>query len=138
MRTRSVVITLALLGGLAPGLRAQDTTAAVRPGMTEEQVRQAWGAPVAVRRLNDWTYLFYANGEERHAGYYDTVFLQNNAVVDAIVRAPGRVYLGTSSSPPGRTPAFTPPQQPGAPADSSPRPPAEVGGVTVTPAHPER
>jgi len=97
--------------GTAP-LTAQDTTKAIRPGMTEAEVRARWGDPVLVRRLNDWTYLFYRNGEERHIGYYDTVFLQNGQVMDAVVRSPDHVYLGQSSSPPDRQPVFTPPTQP--------------------------
>lgn len=139
MRTRSLLLTLGLLAAVAaPRLaRAQDTTFAVRPGMSETDVRQRWGEPVAVRRLNDWTYMFYENGMERHLGYYDTVFLQGGAVVDAIVRAEGRMYMGQSSSPEGRAPVFTPPRQPGQPADTT-RPPAEVGGVRVTPPRPER
>ena len=137
MRTRSLLLSLGLLAAAAPVARAQDTTFAVRPGMSEADVLQRWGDPVAVRRHNDWTYLFYANGQERRLGYYDTVFLQAGLVVDAIVRAEGRMYMGQSSSPEGRTPAFTPPRQPGQPADTT-HPPAEVGGVRVNPPRPER
>jgi hypothetical protein len=102
----TAVLVLAAAAGTA---RAQDTTLAVRPGMSEADVRQRWGEPVAVRRLNDWTYLFYENGTEAQRGYHDCVFLQNGQVVDAIIRMPGRMYLGTSSSPEGRAPEFTPP-----------------------------
>jgi hypothetical protein len=123
--------------GWAPPLSAQDTTNAVRPGMTEAEVRARWGEPVAVRLINDWTYLFYQNGRERELGYYDTVFLQSGQVVDAIVRAAEHVYLGVSSSPPGRVPTFTPPRPPSA-GDTS----GQVTGVRVstptTPPPPER
>jgi hypothetical protein len=107
-----IFLTIAVLGlapAAAPAL-AQDTTNAVRPGMTEQDVRQRWGDPVAVRRANDWTYLFYENGMEHVHRYNDVVMLQNGQVVDAIIRMPGRIYLGQSSSPPGRVPVFTPPR----------------------------
>jgi len=112
----------------ASPIAAQDTTNAVRPGMTDADVRARWGEPVAVRHVNDWTYLFYRNGEEREFGYYDTVFLQGGQVVDAIVRAAEHVYLGTSSSPPGRMPAFTPPLPPSGDGASG-----QVTGVRVSP-----
>ncbi len=118
----------ACTAALAAGpLAAQDTTRTVRPGMSEADVRARWGEPVAVRRLNDWTYLFYRNGEERRVGYYDVVMLQNGQVMDAIVRSPEHVYTGQSSSPPGRTPEFTRPAQPPEAA-----PGAAVTGVHVT------
>ncbi|OGT96196.1 MAG: hypothetical protein A3I79_07355 [Gemmatimonadetes bacterium RIFCSPLOWO2_02_FULL_71_11] len=102
--------------------------------MSEADVTTRWGEPVAVRRTGDWTYLYYANGLERQAGFWDVVFLQGGQVVDAIVRAPGRTYLGQSSSPPERAPQFTPPAQPPA----NPRPdaagaPGAVTGIRVTP-----
>lgn len=134
MRTATLLVVATALTCAAGPLRAQDTTYAVRPGMTEADVRQRWGDPVTVRRINDWTYLFYENGMERELGYYDTVFLQGGQVVDAIVRMPGRTYLGTSSSPEGRLPEFTPPNRPAVPPGA-----AVVGGATVTPAaRPER
>ena len=126
MRCRALLFTAcAALLGTAP-LAAQDTTKAVRPGMTEAEVRARWGDPAIVRRLNDWTYLFYRNGEERRIGYYDTVFLQNGQVMDAIVRSADHMYLGQSSSPPDRAPVFTPPAQP--PQSSAP---GAVMGVHV-------
>lgn len=129
MRHR-VLLFAACTAVLAAGpLAAQDTTKAVRPGMTEADVRTRWGDPVTVRRLNDWTYLFYRNGDERHNGHYDVVFLQGGQVMDAIVRSPDHVYLGQSSSPPERVPVFTPPQAP--PSASAP---GAVTGVRVAPA----
>jgi len=131
-------LALACTAALAAApLAAQDTTTAVRPGMQEADVVARWGQPVAVRRAGDWTYLFFLNGAEREYGYYDCVFLQGGQVVDAVVRAPEHVYLGTSSSPPGRIPEFTPPRQappPGAAAAGT------VTGVRVsgTPTTPER
>jgi hypothetical protein len=124
-----LALALALVAGSAA---AQDTTTAVRPGMTEADVINRWGEPVAIRRLNDWTYLFFTNDCERECGYYDVVFLQNGQVVDAIVRSPLHMYLGQSSSPPERLPAFTPPRtQPDAPGAQG-----EVTGVRVSPAPP--
>jgi len=148
--TKHVTWTVLAAALCAAPLRAQDTTAAkkdttpapaagpaapaqapdttVKPGMTEAQVRAAWGAPAAVRRVNDWTYLFYRNGREREVGYYDTVFLQGGQVVDAITRNDSHVYAGQSSSPEGRTPMYTPPRPPA--ADSAA---GAVTGVQVKP-----
>lgn len=122
--------TMKPVAGAAPAATpatAQDSAGPVRPGMTEAQVVARWGEPVAVRRINDWTYLFYRNGEERQVGYYDTVFLQDGQVVDAIVRSPEHVYAGQSSSPPGRGPEYTPP------GESAPGAGAAVTGVQVKP-----
>ncbi len=126
MRTRALLFASCLAALAAGPLAAQDTTKAVRPGMTEADVRSRWGEPVTVRRLNDWTYLFFRNGQERRLGHYDVVFLQNGQVMDAIVRSPEHVYLGQSSSPPDRLPAFTPPTQP---------PASAAGGSAVTGVH---
>ncbi len=115
-------------GAAAAAVPAQATGGAVKPGMTEAEVRAQWGDPVAVRRMNDWTYLFFRNGRERQVGYYDVVFLQGGQVVDAIVRGADHAYAGQSSSPEGRTPHFTPPQA--APADSAS---GAVTGVRVKP-----
>ena len=122
MIKRTLFLVVAIAATCSAGARAQDTTSAVRPGMTEADVLNRWGEPVAVRRVNDWTYLFFRNNLERQWGYYDTVFLQNGQVVDAIVRASEHVYLGQSSSPPDRIPVFTPP--------ATPRPDSGAGTVT--------
>jgi len=119
-----------------PAAKPADTTAAaaatadnaVRPGMTEAEVRSRWGDPLATRTANDWTYLFYRNQRERRVGFDDVVFLQHGQVMDAIVRSPDHVYAGVSSSPEGRVPVFTPPQ--GRP-DSTKG--AAVTGVQVKP-----
>jgi hypothetical protein len=78
------------------------STGTVSPGMDRDQVVGVWGPPVAERTVGDWTYLYYRNGCEASCGTFDVVFLQGGRVVDAIVRAPGHTYDGTSSSPPGR------------------------------------
>ena len=109
---RRLLVSLLLCVAAATPLAAQDSTNAIRPGMSEADVRTRWGEPIAVRHANDWTFLFYTNGEERWVGWYDVVFLQGNQVVNAIVRAPGHTYLGQSTSPPGTTPAPTLPPRP--------------------------
>jgi len=85
---------------------SQDT-GTIDPGMTERDVYSRWGAPVEVRNLGEFTYIYYPNGCERTCGTADVVILQNGQVVDAIVRWPGHAYSGVSSSPPGKTPSAT-------------------------------
>ena len=109
---RRLVMSLLLCVAAAAPLAAQDDPNAVRPGMSENDVRQRWGEPVAVRRANDWTFLFYSNGMEREVGWYDVVFLQNNQVVNAIVRGAGHGYAGQSTAPPSRAPEPTLPARP--------------------------
>jgi hypothetical protein len=98
---------MAALAG-ASSLAAQEP-ATIRPGMTEAQVRAAWGQPVTARSRGTYTYLFYENGCLRRCGTYDVVVLEGGQVVDAIVRAPEHRYDGVSSSPPDREPRFTQP-----------------------------
>lgn len=85
---------------------SQDT-GTVAPGMNERDVYALWGSPAAVRRMGEFTYLFFQNGCEYSCGTMDVVTLQNGMVVDAIVRWEGHRYAGLSSSPPGRTPSAT-------------------------------
>jgi hypothetical protein len=124
MLRRCLLLCAGVLAFAAAPAAAQDTTNTIRPGMTEADVRSRWGEPAAVRRLNDWTYMFYANGQ-RHYGM-DLVMLQGGQVMDAVVRAPEHVFLGKSSSPPERVPEFTPPPPPGS-SDA----PGAVTGVRV-------
>lgn len=84
-----------------------DDTGTIAPGMTEREVYALWGAPAAVRKSGDMTYLYFKNGCEYTCGTMDVVFLQGGSVVDAIVRWPGHGYSGESSSPPGRKGAPT-------------------------------
>lgn len=79
----------------------------VRPGMTEAQVRTAWGAPSGTRARGDYTYLFFANGCQPACGVQDVVILERGQVVDAVARGKGHRYDGVSSSPPGRAPSPT-------------------------------
>jgi len=91
-------------------------TGTVSPGMTRDQVVAVWGVPVAERTVEGRTYLYFRNGCEVSCGTFDVVFLENNQVVDAIVRGPGHNYSGTSSSPPERQGKMT---RPGTPPDTA-------------------
>src|SRR5216117_1433192 len=79
-------------------------TGTINPGMSEREVYEVWAAPAAVRRVGEYTYLFYQNGCEYTCGTMDVVTLKDGRVVDAIVRWDGHRYSGESSSPPGRVP----------------------------------
>jgi hypothetical protein len=126
MRTK--VLALLVLGLAGPvAAKAQDSTSAIRPGMSEADVRSRWGDPVAKRTSGQWTFMFYRNEMERSVGWYDTVFLQNGQVVDCIARGAGHAYIGQSSSPPGRAPERT---LPTTPHDSTP---GAVTGVRINP-----
>ena len=86
---------------------ASEDTGTIAPGMSQNEVIAMWGVPVSARTIGDMTYLYFRNGCEASCGTMDVVFLQNGAVVDAIVRWPGHNYAGESSSPPppgGRKP----------------------------------
>jgi hypothetical protein len=86
-------------------------TGTVAPGMTRMDVIALWGVPVAERTSGTRGYLYFRNGCEVSCGTFDVVFLENDQVVDAIVRSPGHGYSGVSSSPAGRTAEATPPGQ---------------------------
>jgi hypothetical protein len=85
-----------------------EDTGTIAPGMSEREVYETWGSPAAVRRMGEFTYLFFQNGCEYTCGTMDVVTLQNGMVIDAIVRWDGHRYAGQSSSPPGRTPSANP------------------------------
>jgi hypothetical protein len=93
-------------------------TGTVTPGMTRDQVIAVWGIPVAERTIEGRTFLYFRNGCEVSCGTFDVVFLENNQVVDAIVRGVGHTYAGVSSSPPERQGVMTPPQRPPGPPDT--------------------
>lgn len=105
-----------------------DDTGTVDPGMTERQIYELWAAPAAVRRIGEYTYLFFRNGCEYTCGTMDVVTLKEGKVVDAIVRWDGHRYSGESSSPPGRVPFPNPGGEnlqlaPPAPPPPPPQPP---------------
>ncbi len=85
-----------------------EDTGTVNPGMTEREVYEIWAAPAAVRRVGEYTYLFFRNGCEYTCGTMDVVTLKDGHVIDAIVRWDGHQYSGESSSPPGRVPFANP------------------------------
>lgn len=84
-------------------------TGTIDPGMTSQEVINIWGDPVVRRSAGRWTYLYYRNGCEHRCGTFDVVILEDDQVVDAIVRGPGHQYSGISSSPPDAPVRFTPP-----------------------------
>ena len=87
-------------------------TGTIAPGMTAKDVEALWGPPAALRRAGAYTYLLYPNGCEHTCGTEDLVILQNDQVVDAVLRWKGHGYSGQSSSPralpPGRNLVTTP------------------------------
>ncbi|HYT82453.1 MAG TPA: hypothetical protein VEK86_03320 [Gemmatimonadales bacterium] len=94
--------------GQSPALRdvpfISNDTGTIAPGMGEREIYAVWGEAAAVRRVGDYSYLFFQNGCEYTCGTMDVVTLQNDSVVDAIVRWHGHRYAGESSSPPGKKP----------------------------------
>src|SRR5258707_3630265 len=65
---------------------------------------------MGVRKMGEFTYIFYPNGCERTCGTADVVTLENDRVIDAIVRWPGHHYSGQSSSPASMPPGGRPRQ----------------------------
>ena len=92
------VLTLAFVGALIAPMTAH-AQRSIDPGMTQAQVVERLGEPAAVRATGNFTYLFYKNGCAKQCGMDDIVLLENDAVVDAVFRAPERSYTGKSSSP---------------------------------------
>jgi hypothetical protein len=129
---RAALIAFALT---AAPLAAQTTT--IAPGMTRDQVETLFGRPAAERHFGAHDYLLFDADCGRKCGD-DLVILDQNKVVDAIIRSSGRAYsgggepattlTGTTSSRPA-----VPPLLPPTAADSQhrsgmvfegPRPPA--------------
>jgi hypothetical protein len=110
----------------APQLALQDepwtptATGTVTPGMTQMDVVAVWGEPVLERVFGARTYLYYRNGCEVTCGTYDVVFLENDQVVDAVVRWSGHIYAGVSSSPADRAAEPTLPALPPGGTGASP------------------
>jgi hypothetical protein len=105
-RRLRLALALALLSGAATRAEAQGAT--VRPGMTADDVKAAWGAPSAERIRGDFTYLSFPTACLPGCGTHDIVILQHGKVVDAIARSNGRRYEGNASYT-ARTPGYTPP-----------------------------
>ena len=84
-------LLLALAAALPAGAQTRTSIAA---GMTEAEVRQAFGEPTVRRQAADRIYLFYANGCPVRCGSDDVVFLERGRVVTAILRTQGRHFAG--------------------------------------------
>ncbi|HLL81605.1 MAG TPA: outer membrane protein assembly factor BamE, partial [Longimicrobium sp.] len=80
-RTAARILAVALLAAASPA--AAQT---ISPGMTTAQVRSLLGAPVTVRSVGEWSYLYYLNGCAVRCGSDDVVFIQNDRVVAAVFR----------------------------------------------------
>ncbi len=136
MRARLFLLPLAGCALIAAAAEAQ---ALVDPGMTKAQVVAKLGAPMAERTADGATYLFYKNGAERRVGINDVVILENDKVVDAVLRSPGRRFTGKSSSPAAIPPAVarmasaTPPA-PGTGGAPGPSPAAKAPDTKLLPA----
>jgi len=118
---RSLVTLPLALAVFAPpvtGITIAQEVKSISPGMSEAQVEAILGSPLKVRTFGDHTYYFYDNGCVECN--LDLVIFRNGEVVDAIFRAPDRIYTGVSSARTA-TPADSATQ---APAES-PKPPAE-------------
>jgi len=96
MRTKLLFLSLAGAALTAAPAAAQ---AVIDPGMTKAQVIARLGPPAVVRTTDGSTYLFYRNGTERRVGMNDLVILEDDKVVDAVLRSAARRYSGKSSSP---------------------------------------
>src|SRR4051812_36300982 len=94
---RAIAGAMLAAAALNAPLHAQVVT--IDPGMTREQVVAKLGPPLSARSFQTFTYLLYRNGCEKRCGMNDLVTLDGGKVVDAVFRAPGRRYSGTSSSP---------------------------------------
>jgi hypothetical protein len=103
---RRLLMALAFAGLAATRAEAQAPT--IRPGMTADEVKAAWGAPSAERTRGNFTYLTFPTACLPGCGTHDIVILQDGKVVDAIARSNGRRYEGTASYT-ARTPGYTPP-----------------------------
>src|SRR5205809_6306920 len=90
---------LVITAAFAVQLHAQTTVTTIDPGMTRDQVVSKLGQPLSARSKDAFTYLFYKNGCEKKCGMNDLVVLDSGRVIDAVFRAKGRTYSGTSSSP---------------------------------------
>jgi hypothetical protein len=100
---------LALLGAAVPAALGAQELKTIRPGMTEAEVRIAWGDPFTVKHAGVMSYLYYRNDCLKRCGTYDVVFLEKGQVIDAVVRDSHHRYDGIASSPVDRKPGMTKP-----------------------------
>jgi hypothetical protein len=135
MRTKLLLLSLAAL--TASPAAAQ---AVIDPGMTKAQVIAKLGPPAVVRTTDVATFLFYRNGSERRVGMNDVVILEDDKVVDAVLRSAARHYSGKSSSPAAIPPEVArkakatkaaPPAAPASASAAGGAPSAAPGGVVL-------
>lgn len=105
---RRCVVLLGLMLLVGGRLHAQDVKT-IKPGMTDAQVREQWGEPLTVKKIGIMSYMYYRSNCLRKCGTNDVVFLENNQVIDAVVRDKSRKYDGIASSPADRKPEPTAP-----------------------------
>ncbi|MEO8140185.1 MAG: hypothetical protein ABI742_11090 [Gemmatimonadota bacterium] len=103
---RALGIAAGLVVTCLTGAAAQEVKA-IKPGMSEAEVRSAWGDPFTVRKAGIMSYLYYRNDCLKRCGTYDIVFLEHGQVVDAVIRDRSRRYDGIASSPADRKPEPT-------------------------------
>jgi len=99
MRAVMTVLCISAVSASALGAQASKASPTIDPGMSREQVVAKIGEPLSSRSYQGYTYLLYKNGCEKKCGMNDLVVLDSGKVVDAVFRAHGRAYSGTSSSP---------------------------------------
>jgi hypothetical protein len=104
MKRLALLVAVALTVATAA---AAQTPRTIRPGMSEAEVRGAWGDPFTVKQAGAMSYLYYRNDCLKRCGTYDVVFLEHGQVVDAVVRDRHRRYDGVASSPADRKPEAT-------------------------------
>jgi hypothetical protein len=88
-----------VMGGVVAASLGAQSNVTIDPGMTRDQVVAKLGEPLSARTYDSHTYMLYKNGCEKTCGMNDLVVLDSGKVVDAVFRATGRRYSGTSSSP---------------------------------------
>jgi hypothetical protein len=108
-RVRRILAALgmAVIALLLFAASAAAQVVSIKPGMSEAEVRAAWGDPLTARKAGSMTYLYYLNDCMRTCGTHDVVFLENGQVVDAVVRDSHHGYDGVASSPRDRKPEPT-------------------------------
>lgn len=103
----AIALMLTLLSSAGVARLAAQEVKTIKPGMTEADVRTAWGTPLTIRTRGAHSFLYYANDCLKRCGTYDIVFLEGGQVIDAIVRDKNRRYNGIASSPIDRKPTPT-------------------------------
>ena len=90
MKTKIALAAVLALAVSTPALGQRTISA----GMTEAQVRTAFGAPATTRAAGEWTYWYYHNGCPTRCGSDDVVFFREERVVAAVLRTSARRFSG--------------------------------------------